>query len=45
MLEKWKSVVDKAVDLSKAFDCHLHDFLCAKLKACGKIKSRVFQRR
>ena len=40
MLDKWKSLVDKGssfgallTDLSKAFDCLLHEFLTAKLHA------------
>ena len=40
MIEKWRNNKDKGkscaallTDLSKAFDCILHDFLIAKLKA------------
>ena len=42
LIEKWKKSLDKEIkcgplltDLSKAFDCLLHNFLIAKFHACG----------
>ena len=42
MIEKWRHNLDQGgicralfTDLGKAFDCLVHDFLQAKLKACG----------
>ena len=49
MFENWKKNVDKGekcgalfVDLSKAFDCLLHDLLLAKLNACGLIENLFY---
>ena len=42
VIEKWRKNMDKGkscaallTDLSKAFHCIVHDFLIAKLEACG----------